>query len=1054
MRHRPRCLVCATLVALLIGCTGGGAAALAPIPGGFPPDERNANAVQLRLTPTALAKLIASPAPLVGALLGSLDLGVDASCGDPSVCCPGGAAQASCGPIALDLAQRAGDDPRLAVMPVAGGSRLDVSLRARVTTVAPIPVSQNGYDCTLLIDTTPGASQEAQINFPLQLVQDATTGTTRVVPGAITVAGLTSDDFTIQGPFGCSIQSWSPTLVTSVISQAFAGQLAAGLSAQACKRCGPEGVTSCGPFATACSDEGVCMEGTECLQELGLEGRLTGLGLLAGALPRSTGSMDLYEVAGGYATTDGNGIALGVLGGMLPAGAAHEQCGPPADPPAPVAISQSSVFQGNTDPSTGAPFDLAIGVHASQFDQLAYAAYQGGQLCLTVDSTTVPDLTTDLLTPHLPSLQQLAPVAVPMRIGLRPQAPPTVTLGQDPLLAAHFTQLELDVFATVEEQPVRLFTVVADADVPISLEGGQGVITPMLGDLSSALSNVSVKNVQGLTETPQEIADAFQQILPVALGGFGQLSAVALPTVGGLDVAVSSVASVDGDQFLAVYGNLVLPQAEQGLLGATGRAAASPSSRGLVVPGLPTPPSQPARDPQSAGGSSSRGHAGAIALLCVGAGVLFGRRQVRRLARAAAVLLVAFQLQACSCGGDGAVDAGIDAGVDGGGAVDGGGDGGASSPCGDQGCQPGEATRGPLGRYNAIASDGQRTVVTTYDERLGDLVVIDVSPTGDRTYTAVDGVPDETPTHDPGTYRGGVSSPGPDVGAWSSVALAGGLARVAYQDRDSGSLDVAIESTDGWSHHVVDSPHSPQTEAGVEASIAIDGTGAPAVAYLVVGAGAPTELRLARANGALPDASNAWTVQTLASVPEGPQRMRPTLLTLSSGRLAVVYDNPIRGALLLLLQTAPGASSFEETVLDSGPQRGQWASAVTDGTTIHVAYQDAAREELYYLSWNGAAGTPEQVDDGVRAGERPHNVGASATLFLDHGLPAIAYQDGLTADLDLAVRDGGWTHTTVAGGAPLDGFHVAAARSGGWLTWRQLKAGRTPAGDLVIQQTP
>lgn len=1050
---------------LLIGCSGGVGASLTPIPGGFPSDQRTPNAVQVRLSQSALAKVTADPTNLIESVLGSTDLGVASSCGTDSVCCPDGGPQAPCGPIALDLNLQGGDAPRLAIAPQNGASTLDVTLRARAKTVSPIPFTLSGASCELTIDTTVGASQDVRFDFPLQLVSDPTTGTTRAVPGDLTVSGLTTDDFAVQGGFLCLNLNPGLTFAADVIAQAFADQLAAGLAERTCKRCESGSLDTCGPSATACSDDGLCMNGDQCLPDLGPDGRLQGFGLLTGAVPRSTGSIDLYQVAGGYATTDANGIALGVLGGILPAGGEKERCGPPAEPPAPVSIPQSTYFQGNTDPSSGAPFDLALGIHVSQLDQLAYAAYEGGALCLDVDSAGVPELTTGLLAPSLPSLRALAPDAVPLRIGFRPQAPPTLTLGQDPLLAAHFDRAELDVVATVEEQPVRLFTVVADVEVPVSLEGGMGQITPSVGDLSDALSNLSVKNVQGLTETPEAIAEAFQQNLEVFLGGFTQLGSFPLPRISGLEVGVSSIASVDGDQFLAIEADLFPSPEGQAIPDGGTPAGLAPASGGF----LPLPPPSPhaVRGPRPPGGSPGHGGAALLALLCFGAALLLGRKRFRRVARAAAVLLVAFQLQGCSCGGgggadagihagsDSGVDAGVDAGTDAGSEVDGGTDGGTSSPCGDAGCLPGEVTRGPLGRYNAVASDGQRTLVTTYDEGLGDLVVIDVADGGARAYRAVAGVPEETPTYDPATYRGGVSTPGPDVGAWSSVALAGGLGRVAYQNRDTGALEIAVETTGGWSHHVVDSPQAPQTEVGVEASIVIDGAGLPAVAYLAVGEGAPTELRLARASAASPEASSAWTVQTLATVAEGPKRMWPTLLTLSDGRLALVYADPIRGSPILLLQTAPGASGFEETVLDPGPQRGRWASAVTDGTTIHVAYQDAAHRELYYVSWSGAAGTPEPVDDGVREGDRPHDVGASAAIFLDHGRPAIAYQDALTADLELAVQDGGgWTRTTPAGGAPLDGFHVAAASTGGWLVWRQLEAGRTPMGELVIQPAP
>jgi hypothetical protein len=117
--------------------------------------------------------------------------------------------------------------------------------------------------------------------------------------------------------------------------------------------------------------------------------------------------MDVYEVAGGYATSNTNGLALGLLGGFRPAGVARDRCGPAATAPARVTIPQSAFFQGNTRPDTGAAFGLAFGLHQSQIDELAYSLYDGGLLCLTVGTRTVDLLTTDTLGLIAPSLANL-----------------------------------------------------------------------------------------------------------------------------------------------------------------------------------------------------------------------------------------------------------------------------------------------------------------------------------------------------------------------------------------------------------------------------------------------------------------------------------------------------------------------------------------------------------------------------------------------------------------------------------------------------------------------
>ena len=133
-----------------------------------------------------------------------------------------------------------------------------------------------------------------------------------------------------------------------------------------------------------------------------------------------------------------------------------------------------------------------------------------------------------------------------------------------------------------------------------------------------------------------------------------------------------------------------------------------------------------------------------------------------------------------------------------------------------------------------------------------------------------------------------------------------------------------------------------------------------------------------------------------------------------------------------------------------------WASAVVDaGGVVHVAYQDAQGDQVYYLTWTpgSPAGAPELVDDGVRAGDRPHPVGAGATIWLASGEPVIAYQDGISSDLVLARKSGGaWSHSDHATGALLDGFHIAAPAQGGVLIWDQLDKLRSPPHGLAISR--
>lgn len=1208
-------VVVACIVIAVSGCGGGcGGCGMQPIPGGFPSAKRAPNAGQVRITQSGLASISSDPAALLnsvgGAMNGVLSFNAPASCGGSTpVCCPNGNPVNPCGPINIDLSMHPGDLPRMELRPAQGASRLDVVIRARVKTVMDIPVGIPIVgNCGIKIDTNAGTPDDITINAPISFAQDATAGTTRVVVGAVTIGNLASEDVALTGSVGCQLASLGIGFFLGILTDQITGAIQSAIQDQTCKACPSGAVGECGPFATACTNQ-VCMEGTQCLQELGIAGRLPAYALFGSLSPGTTGALDMYEVAGGYATTNSNGIALGLLGGMQPGGVARDKCGPSATEPPAVTIPQSAFFQGNTRPDTGQPFDVGIGIHKAQLAQFAWAGYDGGILCLTIGGSTIEQLNTDTLSLLSRSLGDLVESRAPMAIGLRPQSPPVITLGKNtfkddgsgnqvldvPLLDLKFNQMEIDFFTSIDDQYVRVFTLVTDVHLPIGLQVmGMGQLTPVIGSISDAFTNLSVKNSEAVTESPAQLAALFPTLLNLVLPQLsGGLSPVSLPSIGGLNLSVTSITSVDNDSFLAIFANLVtatnlppviptvtLAGVTEGDPKLARRPAQWKGARAPSVhldlgtdlgtdPGLewsyrvnsgtwsawstnPRPSissevfwlagqhkievharqigkpetisTQPALvevvfgegkqvaaktgpagfhgQPGAQGCACDSSGAGAVAaapfMLIILSLLLPLRRIGRRLRRLGGVVWLAAVacLPGCSCG---------------------------DAPCGDSDCLEGEVPNGGLGRFNSIAGDDNRLMVATYDTALGDLVVVDATDPSAPKYYVVDGVPDDvTPTYDPGTYRGGIEDAGPDVGAWTAIGMVNAKALVAYQDREGKALKFAREKKAGsWTTYALDTPAEAE-DIGSHAAMTIDGTNHPAIAYLAVGIDdgmnhRVTELRLKRASSAEPDISD-WSTSliatstgtcaglcgagtaclaaatagdpevctpvtndctsacssgdvciagscttplvapTVASLATG-SGMYVTLNTMPDGRLAATYYDRNRRALVLALESGANTNAFAETVLDTVTpgDRGMWATSVVDGAgTIHVAYQDALGDQVMYTSYSGAPGAPEVVDDGTRAGDRTHNVGAGAAIYLVNGAPTIAYQDGLKSDVYVATKAGStWTSTPVAAGLLLDGFAIAVTTAHGgtpMAAWGQIDPSANPNRLLVVKQ--
>lgn len=1181
------------------GC--GGCATLEPTPGGFPAAKRNANATQVRVTQSGFASIAADPAALVGGLLGGggLSFPVPGQCGgNPEICCANGQPIANCGPLNINLTKMTGDDDRLIFTPRQGQSRLDVTMRARLKTASDLPITILGANCGVKIDTQPGNEQDIELIIPMSFAQDARTGTTRLVVGDVTINRLEDSDVTLNGGIFCLLGSVGIGFFLDTLKQTFADEIKSAIQDQVCKTCESGDVSDCGEFATACTDQ-VCMNGSECLQELGIAGRARGSSIFGSLSPGTTGAIDIYEILGGYSTTNQNGVALGMLGGMQPAGAARDRCGPMAADPGNTNIPVSAFFQGNVRPDNNQPFDVGIGIHKSQLSQFAYAGYDGGFLCLTITGSTFAQLSTDTFSLLSRSLGKLVSGNSPMAVGLRPQSPPAMVLGRnvftddgmgnvtltEPLLDITFDNMEIDFFAAVDDQFIRVFTVVADVHLPVGLQTtAMGELQPVIGNPEDAFTNITVKNTEAVTETPDELAALFPTILDIALPQLGGgLSPISLPAIGNLQLSVTDVTAVDNVSFLAIFANLVPMQmprpvdthlalaevyepstdvvknpaswkrsqaphiklslggSRDGLewsyrlnggtwSGWSKHSTPTVRAKQLWLPGthklevrareigkpwtIDTTPAtldvelgsgvirrSPVRGfhgQPGAGGCNCDSSGGGLAALPFALLILMLVLPMRRLGRivrrarrlgAVTWLAAVACLPGCSCG---------------------------SNPCGAVDCLPGEIEHGAIGRWTSIAADDTRVVVATYDQKLGDLVAADVTDPGDIKLVAVDGIPaGVTPTYDPSTYRGGVEGEGPDVGAFTSIAVRNGLAQISYQDQEAGALKFAFErERNKWTSVVVDGGEG--FEVGRYTSLVLDGD-IPAIAYIALGLDdgmnhRVTELRLARATKANPGATD-WTTTTIASAIgtcgglcdsgqaciDGADGQTCTATTTdctsqcaddeaciagscttafgeptvadiatgtglfarlvrlpSDGRLAVVFYDRTAHGLKIAVENAPNASAFTVTDLDGGAvgDRGLWASAVADTSgTVHIAYQDAIGDQLMYTSWNLTPGTPEVVDDGVRAGDRTHPVGAASAIFVHNGALQIAYQDGMTADVYLATKSGTWSTQPISAGPLLDGFSIAATTGFGqpYLAWDRLDQSLAVPNTLFVQ---
>jgi hypothetical protein len=165
---------------------------------------------------------------------------------------------------------------------------------------------------------------------------------------------------------------------------------------------------------------------------------------------------------------------------------------------------------------------------------------------------------------------------VPLRVAVRPSQPPTVTIGQNsidpmtgmlqaPLVTMSWQSVGIDVYALIEGHYARIFTVTADVAIPLGMQvSGCSDLTPVLGDVSMAITNVHGSNSEILVEPLTTIEALVPSLLSLAEPALANgLPSFTLPPINGWQLkllearGVGQISGTNNYAHVGMYADLV-----------------------------------------------------------------------------------------------------------------------------------------------------------------------------------------------------------------------------------------------------------------------------------------------------------------------------------------------------------------------------------------------------------------------------------------------------------------------------------------------------------------
>lgn len=337
----------------------------------------------------------------------------------------------------------------------------------------------------------------------------------------------------------CAAGGWTFGVAASIATSIVGGMIDDQIGAISCRACDTN--ADCGKGAT-CGGGGVCNYpnkpfGQLCQGvQLGADAQVDATGLLSSIDPSASASLGLGAWLGNVYANPTQGIGFGARLGAAPTPA--NLCVPARPFPLNKATGcrdgktcpRLSVLEGGT--VDGTPYHVGIGIAMGGLNQILWAAYSSGALCLSVggDSDAIDGLdmlNTDLIGVFVGSLPSLTNgVAKPLMIQLRPQEEPRVDFkkdrGQGAELDVLIPQLALDFYTVVDQRYARVFTLIADIKLPLGVKAENNQLEIAIGDLADLLDpeTITVANVDMISKREVEsLVGNLPTVIEAAAGG-------------------------------------------------------------------------------------------------------------------------------------------------------------------------------------------------------------------------------------------------------------------------------------------------------------------------------------------------------------------------------------------------------------------------------------------------------------------------------------------------------------------------------------------------------